>query len=69
MASNSSTQPNPGKAKPMRYPAGQRLHCTSCGSEIEIINPCGCDPPDMSLRCCNRDMQTQTGQNVHVSSE
>jgi hypothetical protein len=69
MASTPGTKPNPGKAKHMRYPAGQRLHCTKCGSEIEILNPCVCDPPDMVLQCCNRDMQPQTGQNVHVSSE
>lgn len=38
------------------FPAGQRLRCDNCGSEIEIIKPCTCQPPDQVLRCCGRDM-------------
>jgi hypothetical protein len=38
------------------FPAGQRLRCDHCGSEIEIIKPCTCQPPDQILRCCGRDM-------------
>lgn len=38
------------------FPAGQRLRCDNCGSEIEIIKASTCQPPDQVLRCCGRDM-------------
>lgn len=38
------------------YKAGTYLRCEACGSEIQVIKPCGCNPPDQVLRCCNRDM-------------
>ena len=49
--------------------AGQRLICAKCGSEIEIIQPCTCRPPDQVLRCCGEDMRPTVGQDVHVSAE
>ncbi len=52
-----------------RLNAGQRLHCVSCSSEVEIIQPCTCHPPAMVLRCCGKDMQPTVGQDVHVSGE
>ncbi len=39
------------------FPAGQRLMCDQCGSEIEIVKPCSCQPPDQVLQCCGRDMR------------
>jgi hypothetical protein len=39
------------------FPAGQRLKCDQCGAEIEIIKPCGCQPPDQVLQCCGKDMR------------
>lgn len=39
------------------YPAGQRLRCDQCGSEIAIIKPCTCHPPDQVLQCCGKDMR------------
>ncbi len=51
------------------YSAGQRLYCTRCGSEIEIVTPCTCSPPDQVLRCCGQDMEPATGQNVHINVE
>lgn len=38
------------------FPAGQHLRCDQCGAEIEIIRPCGCQPPDQVLRCCGKEM-------------
>ena len=49
--------------------AGQRLHCSKCGSEIEIVQPCTCNPPDQVLQCCGRDMEPTVGQDVHVGVE
>jgi hypothetical protein len=49
--------------------AGQRLHCAKCNSEVEIVQPCTCDPPSMVLRCCGQDMQPTIGQDVHVGVE
>ena len=49
--------------------AGQRLACAKCGSEVEIVQPCPCNPPDMVLRCCGQDMQPTVGQDVHVGVE
>ncbi|WZO96779.1 hypothetical protein EP7_003784 [Isosphaeraceae bacterium EP7] len=50
-------------------PTGQRLGCTKCGSEIEIIVPCTCKPPDQKLSCCGRPMSRLTGNSIHVSVE
>lgn len=58
-----------GRTKGESYPAGQRLHCQSCGSEVEIINPCTCEPSDLVLQCCGREMTPDTGKNVHVGVE
>jgi len=59
----------PDKYRAVRYPAGQRLHCPECKSEVEIINPCPCNPPDMVLRCCGQDMTPIPGKDVHVGDE
>jgi len=37
--------------------SGQHLKCEQCGSEIEIIKPCTCQPPDQVLQCCGKDMR------------
>lgn len=50
-------------------PAGQRLQCETCKAEVEIVQPCSCDPPDMILSCCGRAMTPTTGQDVHVGVE
>jgi hypothetical protein len=46
---------------------GQRLYCQECGSEIEILSPCTCQPPDQVLRCCGKDMTPMVGVEVHVN--
>ncbi|CAN5872126.1 hypothetical protein BH23PLA1_BH23PLA1_25180 [soil metagenome] len=46
---------------------GQRLYCRKCHSEIEIINPCTCDPPDQVLQCCGQDMIPTPGSAVHLN--
>ena len=53
----------------IRYPVGQRLHCPKCGSEIEIINPCTCNPPDQVLRCCGADMTPTIGRSIQLGVE
>jgi hypothetical protein len=59
--------PLPGE--PKAFEKGRRLHCESCGSEIEIVNPCPCDPPDQVFRCCGVDMRPAVGRPVHVGVE
>ena len=48
-------KPTPQMTRDLK--AGQRLVCDECGSEIEIVQPCTCNPPDQVLRCCGKDMQ------------
>jgi hypothetical protein len=38
------------------FAGGQRLQCESCGAEIEVVQPCPCNPPTQELRCCGQDM-------------
>jgi hypothetical protein len=64
-----ATQSSMTAAGRPRYPAGQRLTCSSCGSEIEIIGPCTCDPPDQVFRCCGRDMEATPGRDIHINVE
>ena len=52
-----STATSPAQGMQASFPAGQRLKCDQCGSEIEIIKPCGCQPPDQVLQCCGKDMR------------
>ncbi len=56
-------------SKKVKYPEGQRLMCHNCGSEIEIIIPCTCNPPDQVFRCCDQDMVPTTDGNVHLNVE
>jgi hypothetical protein len=53
--------PTPPTATPRNTPAGQRLKCSECGSVIEIIEPCTCNPPDQILQCCGKDMEPSDG--------
>ncbi len=58
-----------GTPETAQLAAGQRLYCENCGSELEIINPCTCDPPDQRLECCGKPMTVGTGGNVHLNVE
>jgi len=49
------------------YERGQRLYCRQCQSEIEIISPCTCNPPDQEFRCCGEPMRPSTGASVNVN--
>ena len=49
-------KPESARGDTARYSAGQRLQCARCGSEIEITNPCTCNPPHQSFRCCDEEM-------------
>jgi hypothetical protein len=53
----------------VEHPAGQRLHCRQCGSEIEIINPCTCQPSKLSLTCCGEPMRPTSTGNVHLGDD
>lgn len=64
MASRSFDDPSTAQKA---YEKGQRLYCRNCGSEIEIINPCTCNPPDWEFRCCDEPMQPTTGTSVNVN--
>jgi hypothetical protein len=55
--------------KPQIYESGQRLHCPTCGSEIEILNPCNGTSAGQVFRCCGRDMTPGIGRAVHMDSE
>ena len=48
---------------------GQRLYCGHCGSEIEVVNPCPCTPPDQEFRCCGEPMRPNLGAAVNVNVE
>ena len=48
---------------------GTRLVCETCQSEIEIINPCTCQPPDQVLSCCGKPMVPTVGSEVHAGVE
>lgn len=54
---------------PVQYPAGQRLHCAKCGSEIEIISPCTCNPSDQVLKCCGESMKPSVGRTINLGVE
>ena len=53
----------------VKFPAGQRLQCRKCGSEIEIINPCTCSTNDQSFTCCGQAMTPASTGNVHLGEE
>lgn len=53
----------------VELPAGQRLQCRKCGSEIEIINPCTCHPSDQSFMCCGKPMTPTSTGSVHLGDE
>jgi hypothetical protein len=48
---------------------GVRLRCQSCGSEIEIVTPCGCNPPNQEFRCCGEDMTPAHSTAQRLDSE
>lgn len=48
---------------------GQRLQCSRCGSEIEIVTPCPCDPPDQVFRCCGEPMLPAEGTAPRMEPE
>lgn len=50
----------------LSFAAGQRLQCRKCGSEIEVINPCTCNPPEQHFHCCGEEMVPNSQGNVHV---
>ena len=50
------------------YPFRETLADESA-SEIEIINPCTCNPPDQVLRCCGKDMTPTVGRDIHLGVE
>jgi len=51
------TSSAPAHGTQAAFPVGQRLKCDQCGAEIEIVRPCGCQPPDQVFRCCEKDMR------------
>ena len=57
------------RASTKAYEAGQRLVCEVCQSEIEVISPCTCDPPDQSFICCGKPMMAAVGTSVHLNVE
>jgi hypothetical protein len=61
------TEPTSAPAS-ISSPKGQRLQCQKCGSEIEIINPCTCNPPDQQFRCCGEDMVPTSTGNMNVGT-
>jgi hypothetical protein len=55
--------------KPHHYKQSVRLYCRTCGSEIEIINPCTGASPGQVFRCCGQDMTLEVGRSSHLESE
>ena len=60
---------SPSQGAPLTQDKGQRLCCQQCDSEIEIISPCGCQPPDQVLKCCGQDMIPSVGRAVNLGVE
>ena len=54
---------------PITYEKGQRLHCESCESEIEIISPGTETDPNLDLRCCGQPMTASVGRQVNLGVE
>jgi hypothetical protein len=54
MTTHAHTDP---EIKGHAYQAGTYLRCAICFSEVQIIKPCSCHPPDQVIRCCNQDME------------
>ncbi len=55
--------------KTTSFQKGQRLLCMKCGSEIEVVIPCGCNPPRQVFRCCGADMVPSEGTPQRLKSE
>lgn len=51
------------------YERGQRLYCTNCRSEIEVINPSTVVPDPQVFQCCGLDMVPSTGVSVQLNVE
>lgn len=49
------------------YVQGKRLYCKACHAEIEIVNPCPCEPPDQRFQCCGEAMIPMVGASVHLN--
>jgi hypothetical protein len=60
-----TTRSHESVTKAPAHEKGQRLHCHTCGAEIEIISPCTRVPQAQVLRCCGRDMTPQAGVPVN----
>jgi hypothetical protein len=56
-------------SKTIKHPAGERLQCRTCGSEIEILNPCTCHPSSQSFQCCGKEMEPTSPGNVHLGDD
>jgi hypothetical protein len=56
-------------SKPRHYKQGVRLYCPTCGSEIEILNPCTGASAGQVFWCCGQDMAPEVGHATHLESE
>ena len=66
MATTRQSQTTQATRHTVQYRAGQRLHCSNCQSEVEIISPCTCQPSQFVLQCCGQDMKPLPGKDVHL---
>lgn len=64
-----STSGRSSPASTTAFEKGQRVVCERCGSEIEVVNPCTCDPPDQEFKCCGEAMRPAVGAEVHLNVE
>lgn len=51
------------------FAGGQHFQCPVCGSEIQVIKPCPCDPPNQDFRCCGEAMVPAEGTAPRMESE
>jgi len=52
----------PPAPETVSYSVGQHLFCHNCGAELEVTSECPCDPPEMSLRCCDQAFRASAGE-------
>ncbi len=67
--STTSTRSERPSSNSSSYEKGQRLYCRKCKSEIEVVSPCSCEPPDQEFSCCGEPMRPNTGVEVNLNVE
>lgn len=60
---------NPTRDRSPGFEKGQRLYCSACRSEVEVLNPSTNVDADQRFLCCGVEMVTNTGVRVGLNVE